>query len=88
MQTFGRLGQGFHDAEPLWLLRHPQAARQGLESCTSCHTQQDCMQCHSTVGSFQVNPHGRDFDARRAQKRNAAICLACHLGNPLNRRSQ
>ncbi|HSJ15445.1 MAG TPA: cytochrome c3 family protein, partial [Longimicrobiales bacterium] len=42
MGADGRLDPGFHDAQPLWLLRHAQAARQGLESCTSCHTQRDC----------------------------------------------
>lgn len=83
MQTEGRLGPGFHDAEPLWLLRHARAARQGLESCTSCHNQRDCLQCHSTLGAFRVNPHGPDFDARRAQKRNPTICFACHTNDPL-----
>jgi hypothetical protein len=65
MEAEGRLNPGFHDAEPLWLLRHARAARQGLESCTSCHTQRDCMQCHSQVGAFQVSPHGPNFDAHR-----------------------
>lgn len=85
MGANARLGQGFHDAEPVWLLRHAQAARQGLESCTSCHTQRDCMQCHSTIGAFGVNPHGPDFDARRVQKRNPLICFACHVSDPLRR---
>lgn len=84
MTPVGRLENGFHDAQPLWLFRHGQAARQGLESCASCHAQKDCLQCHSALGSFQVNPHGPGFDARRAQKRNPAICLACHLTDPLN----
>jgi hypothetical protein len=83
MRTEGRLDPGFHDAEPLWLLRHARAARQGLESCTSCHNQRDCLQCHSTLGAFQVSPHGPDFDARRAQKRNPTICFACHTSDPL-----
>jgi hypothetical protein len=78
----GRLGQGFHDAEPLWLLRHGQPARQSLESCASCHQQKDCLQCHSQLGAFRVNPHGPNFDARRAWARNPGICTACHLGNP------
>lgn len=80
----GRLGPGFHDAEPLWLLRHGQAARQGLESCASCHAQNECMQCHSVLGAFKVSPHGPGFDARRAQQRNAAVCLVCHITDPLN----
>ncbi len=83
MGTEGRLGGAFHDAQPLWLLRHGQAARQGLESCTSCHKQRDCLQCHSTLGAFKVNPHGRSFDPGRAQKKNPVICYACHATDPL-----
>jgi hypothetical protein len=76
----GRLASGYHDAEPLWLLRHGQGARQGLEQCVSCHTQKDCLQCHSQTGAFKVNPHGPDFDPERARSRNPWICSACHLG--------
>jgi predicted CXXCH cytochrome family protein len=83
MEAVGRLNVGFHDAEPLWLLRHARAARQGLESCTSCHTQRDCMQCHTEIGAFQISPHGPNFNARRAQQRNPVICFACHLTDPL-----
>jgi hypothetical protein len=82
LQSAGRLGPGYHDAEPLWLLRHPQAARQQLESCVTCHTQRDCLQCHSQLGAFQISPHGPDFDARTAYARNPQICRACHLGDP------
>jgi predicted CXXCH cytochrome family protein len=83
MGAQGRLNPGFHDAEPLWLLRHARAARQGLESCTSCHVQRDCMQCHTEIGAFQISPHGPNFDARRAQQRNPVICFACHVTDPL-----
>ncbi len=79
----GRLAVGYHDAEPVWLLRHGQAARQYLETCQTCHAQRECLQCHSQTGAFQVSPHGPDFDARRAQERNPAVCLACHLTDPL-----
>jgi hypothetical protein len=79
----GRLDPGFHDAEPVWLLRHGDPARKALESCATCHEQSDCVQCHSTVGSFRVSPHGRDFDARRAWDKNPAICFACHLESPI-----
>lgn len=83
METQGRLNPGFHDAEPLWLLRHARAARQGLESCTTCHRQRDCMQCHTQIGAFKINPHGPDFDARRAYQRNSVICFACHVTDPM-----
>lgn len=80
IRSSGRLGTGFHDAEPVWLLRHGAAARQGLEQCASCHTQQSCLQCHSTLGAFKVNPHGRDFDPDLARSKNPWICRACHIG--------
>lgn len=72
----------FHNAQPLWLLQHGQAARQALESCTTCHQQSDCMRCHSTVG-WGVNPHGPGFNARSMWSRNPGMCLECHLSNPL-----
>ncbi len=83
-ESSGRLGQGYHDAEPTWLLRHGLPARQALESCATCHTQTDCLQCHSTLGAFKVSPHGSDFDADAAWKKNPAICFACHVNQPIN----
>ena len=82
LSASGRLESGYHDAEPLWLLRHGQAARQGLEGCASCHQQRDCVQCHSSTGAFRVSPHGPDFDAERAWARSAPTCRACHIGDP------
>ncbi|MDH5588961.1 MAG: cytochrome c3 family protein [Gemmatimonadota bacterium] len=81
---FGRLGPGYHDAEPLWLLRHGQGARQNLESCVSCHQQNDCTQCHGVLGAFKINPHGPDFDAQRAWERSPRACFACHARAPIN----
>jgi hypothetical protein len=78
-----RLGPGYHDAEPIWLLRHGQPARQNLESCASCHQQSDCVQCHGDLGAFQVSPHRPGFDARAAWLRSPRTCLACHTSNPV-----
>ena len=80
----GRLGPGYHDDGPLWLIRHGQGARQNLESCASCHRQVDCVQCHGVLGAFKVSPHSAGFDAERAWARSPRTCLACHVGNPLN----
>ncbi|MEP7381545.1 MAG: cytochrome c3 family protein [Gemmatimonadota bacterium] len=77
----GRGAGTYHNGQPLWLLQHGQAARQGLESCTTCHTQRDCMQCHSQRG-WGVNPHGDDFDASRLGARAKAMCARCHLADP------
>jgi hypothetical protein len=78
-----RLRDGYHDAEPVWLLRHGQAARQNLETCASCHQQRDCVQCHGVLGAFKVSPHGPGFDADRAWAQSPRTCLACHVGNPV-----
>lgn len=88
MGSEGRLGPSFHDGQPLWFLRHGQAARQSLESCASCHQQRDCLQCHSTLGAFQVNPHGPGFDAEGYAERNREICFACHVRDPLEGRNR
>ncbi len=82
LASSGRLGPGYHDAQPLWLLRHGQSARQALESCASCHRQQECLQCHSTIGAFRVNPHGSSFDPDDVRERAERTCFACHLGGP------
>lgn len=79
----GRLGPGYHDDGPLWLLRHGQGARQNLESCATCHRQVDCTQCHGVLEAFKVSPHTTGFDAERAWARSPRTCLACHAGNPL-----
>lgn len=71
----------YHNGQPLWLLQHGQAARRGLQSCTTCHTQRDCMQCHSQRG-WGVNPHGPDFDPSRLGARARAMCARCHISDP------
>jgi hypothetical protein len=77
----GRLDVAFHNAQPQWLLQHGRAARQGLQSCATCHAQRDCLTCHSTIG-WGVNPHGAGFKAGRMADRNATQCLLCHLRVP------
>ena len=77
----GRLNRAYHNAQPQWLLQHGRAARQGLESCVTCHKQRDCMQCHSTTG-WGINPHGPDFDSRRVGARARVMCERCHIADP------
>ncbi|MBX6363437.1 MAG: hypothetical protein IRZ00_06180 [Gemmatimonadetes bacterium] len=79
----GRAGTGgsFHNGQPLWLLQHGQAARQGLEQCASCHAQSTCLRCHSQAG-WGVDPHGPGFSAERMGDRNQVTCKRCHVGGP------
>jgi len=82
MQSGGTERVAFHTAQPLWLLQHGAAARQGLESCAACHRQTDCLQCHSVLGRG-VSPHGPGFDPAAMARRNRQVCFACHLSDPL-----
>ncbi len=78
----GRVDVAFHTGQPMWLLQHGEAARKGLEGCTSCHRQQDCARCHSATGGWGVNPHGPGFDASRISDRNQLTCARCHVTTP------
>lgn len=75
-------GGAFHDAQSDWLLAHGQAARQNLESCTTCHEQSSCLRCHSAKAGLRINPHGDDFDAARVADRSTQSCAICHFALP------
>jgi hypothetical protein len=74
----GLRGAGYHDAKQDFLLNHGQAARQDLESCVSCHSERDCLTCHSAVGGRRFNPHGPGFDPETLRRKNPSMCTACH----------
>jgi hypothetical protein len=72
------LRPGFHDAKQFFLVGHGQAARQSLETCIGCHTERDCLTCHSAQGGRRFNPHGPGFDGDRLKRKNPETCTACH----------
>jgi hypothetical protein len=74
----GVLRSGYHDTRKFFLAGHGQAARQGLESCASCHAERDCLPCHSAVGGRRFNPHGPGFDPGRLRRKNFEMCTVCH----------
>ena len=74
----GVLRSGYHDARQFFIAGHGQAARQGLESCVSCHAERDCLTCHSAAGGRRFNPHGPGFDAARMRRKDFAMCTVCH----------
>lgn len=77
----GVLRAGYHDARQFFLAGHGQAARQGLESCVSCHAERDCLTCHSALGGRRFDPHGPGFDASRLRRKAFAMCTVCHGAN-------
>jgi hypothetical protein len=83
--TEGRTATGYHNEDPNFVFGHGQAARQALESCASCHAQQDCLACHSAKFGRNVNPHGPDFDAEKLRDKNPELCLICHFSDVLDR---
>jgi len=78
MEGRGDLVAPFHDSQTLWILSHPQAARQDLESCVTCHRQSDCLRCHSATSGLRINPHGPDFNPSGMADRNQGACILCH----------
>jgi hypothetical protein len=74
------MNAAFHNGQATWILSHGQAARTGMESCASCHRQNDCVRCHSATGGWGVNPHRPGFQASAIGARNSASCRWCHLG--------
>jgi predicted CXXCH cytochrome family protein len=69
----GAITRGYHDKVARFLGGHGQAARQSLESCVSCHVENDCLACHR-----QFRPHGPGFNPESMQKRAEQMCRACH----------
>lgn len=82
MAASGSTGASFHDAQPDWLLAHGQAARQDLESCTTCHEQRSCLRCHSAKTGWRVNPHGSGFDGDDVAGKSTQACAICHFSLP------
>jgi hypothetical protein len=78
LTSAGRLIQGYHDANSAFVVAHGTAARQNIESCITCHSERDCLACHSVQGGRRFNPHGPGFDPDRLRRRNPQTCAACH----------
>ena len=93
----------FHPPKTIWTDaggassgHHGAAARQRLDTCTSCHTERDCLLCHAaasrggpaglTGGSSTRSPHPPGFaaDCRRALNANPRACLSCHAAGDLS----
>jgi hypothetical protein len=77
----GPLVAGYHNGAQFFASGHGKAARQSLETCVSCHSERDCLRCHSATQGRGFNPHGPGFDASKLKSRNPQMCGACHGPN-------
>ena len=59
---------------------HGREARRALETCTSCHAESDCVDCHGAAGiGGGFSPHPPGFPGcRSAMETNARACVTCH----------
>lgn len=60
---------------------HGREARRALETCVSCHAEDDCVDCHASgvVGGSTSSPHPPGFPGcRAALEANARACVTCH----------
>ena len=85
--TLSRALGRFHPPAAVWtnapvtLRHHGAEARRAMRTCTSCHSEQDCVTCHATLGrgGGGFSPHPPSFLARcgalmRASERPCALC--------------
>ncbi len=60
---------------------HGVEARRSMQSCASCHAEDDCVTCHGSLGlGGGVSPHPPGFAAscRTALETNSHACATCH----------
>ncbi len=74
----------FHPPTSVWArgpVQHAREAQRSLGSCTSCHVERDCVQCHGGKGiGAGLSPHPPGFNAEcgRRLAQNARPCVVCH----------
>lgn len=73
---------------------HAYEAQRNLRTCTSCHREESCLQCHSALSGgplgISANPHPASWTTGgRCQSlaaRNPRVCLKCHRAGSLELR--
>ncbi|UJR80897.1 cytochrome c3 family protein [Sandaracinus amylolyticus] len=74
----------WHPPTAVWVRgpnMHAIEAVRSMQSCASCHAEEDCVQCHGARGiGAGVSPHPPGFamSCRGALETNARACITCH----------
>jgi hypothetical protein len=79
---------GMRTHGPVWALNHRAPAKSGAITCTICHEQTYCLECHkagfademSELGNNMVNVHRSDFHITHpiAARTDPQLCSSCH----------
>lgn len=82
----GRLKPDNHTVD--WEKRHANVARANPTSCESCHTEDDCGDCHNDEAAKPFSVHPPNFDTLHAVDARARLddCSDCHTVETFCRR--
>lgn len=79
---------GLKSHDTTWSLNHRVAAKSSAMDCSSCHQQDDCLECHKSgfademgsPGNSMTNIHRSDFSVTHplAARTDPQRCAACH----------
>lgn len=85
-RTRGR--ERYHPPQAVWIRGpnlHGVEAQRSMQSCVSCHAENDCVACHgsSVVGGGGISPHPPGFadGCANVLAASPAACIRCH-GDP------
>jgi Cytochrome c7 and related cytochrome c len=80
-----RASERWHPPSAVWIYgpnMHAREAVRSLQSCASCHAEDDCVACHGSrgVAGAGLSPHPPGFarSCRSALESNARACVTCH----------
>lgn len=80
-----RAASRYHPPQAMWIRGpnlHGVEAQRSMQSCVSCHAEDDCVACHGAgaVGGGGVSPHPPGFASSCATVLSAspAACVRCH----------
>jgi hypothetical protein len=79
---FGAAPGSFHPAN--WATSHARDAKRNIQTCASCHREDDCLRCHSAEPmSMRASPHPKGWagsaKCKALDSKNRRMCLKCHI---------
>jgi hypothetical protein len=79
-----RASERWHPPAAVWIRGpnvHALEATRSMQTCASCHAEEDCVQCHGAAGiGAGLSPHPPGFASgcRTAVESNPRACITCH----------